>query len=139
MKIYFGGSIRGGREDVDTYLQIISELQHYGEVLTEHIGDAALGSMGETGLSDSQIHDRDINWLLESDVVVCEVTNPSLGVGYEIGIAVERGKKVLCLYRENDLKKEGKRLSGMISGCDKVILKKYEYLEEVKDLFRNVF
>ena len=31
--------------------------------------------------------------------IVAEVTQPSLGVGYEIGRAVAMGKKILCLYR----------------------------------------
>ncbi len=32
-------------------------------------------------------------------MVVAEVTQPSLGVGYEIGRAVAMGKPILCLYR----------------------------------------
>lgn len=32
MKIYFAGSIRGGREDVALYLQIINYLKNFGEV-----------------------------------------------------------------------------------------------------------
>lgn len=39
IKIYFAGSIRGGREDAAFYHQIIALLVKYGEVLTEHIGD----------------------------------------------------------------------------------------------------
>jgi hypothetical protein len=39
IKIYFAGSIRGGREDAAFYHQIIALLIEYGEVLTEHIGD----------------------------------------------------------------------------------------------------
>ena len=31
--------------------------------------------------------------------IVAEVTQPSLGVGYEIGRGVEMGKKILCLFR----------------------------------------
>ena len=31
--------------------------------------------------------------------IVAEVTQPSLGVGYEIGRAVAMGKRILCLYR----------------------------------------
>ena len=42
MKIYFAGSIRGGRNDVDLYLQIIEHLKQYGEVLTEHVGNKKL-------------------------------------------------------------------------------------------------
>ena len=38
MKIYFAGSIRGGRDDAEIYSQIIEFLQGYGQVLTEHVG-----------------------------------------------------------------------------------------------------
>ena len=31
--------------------------------------------------------------------LVAEVTQPSLGVGYEIGRAIENKKKILCLFR----------------------------------------
>ena len=114
MKIYFAGSIRGGRQDVDLYLQIITYLQTKGEVLTEHIGSAALSTLGEDGVTDKFIHDRDIDWLLASDVIVAEVTNASLGVGYELGRAYEHRKKVLCLYRPQ----QEKKLSAMIRGSN---------------------
>ena len=47
MKIYFSGSIRGGRDDAKIYHQIITYLKNFGEVLTEHIGDSSLDSSGE--------------------------------------------------------------------------------------------
>jgi hypothetical protein len=56
----------------------------HGTVLTEHFGDPALTDAGES-LDDRFIHDRDIAWLRQADVLVAEVTTPSLGVGYEIG------------------------------------------------------
>lgn len=111
-KIYFGGSISGGRGDQAIYGQIIALLKQHGNVLTEHFGDASLTAAGET-LADRDIHDRDLNWLQEADVLVAEVTTPSLGVGYEIGRAVEWGKRIICLYRPSP----GRRLSGMIAGC----------------------
>ena len=37
--------------------------------------------------------------LLWLQVVVAEVTRPSLGVGYELGRAVAMNKKILCLFR----------------------------------------
>ena len=37
-KIYFCGSIRGGRDDAEIYARIIKYLQAYGQVLTEHVG-----------------------------------------------------------------------------------------------------
>ena len=32
-------------------------------------------------------------------VIIAEVTQPSLGVGFELGQAVALGKKILCLFR----------------------------------------
>ena len=133
MKIYFAGSIRGGRDDLDYYIEIINYLKNYGIVLTEHIGDAKLTSFGENNTTDEYIHDRDMDWLLNSDVMVAEVTNPSIGVGYEIGRAIENGKKVICLYR----KKEGKRLSAMIAGSNELILEKYSDIESAKKIIKN--
>ena len=132
MKIYFAGSIRGGRNDAEIYSQIIEFLQGYGQVLTEHIGENDLNEMGESSLSDQEIHDRDMNWLLESDLMVAEVTNPSLGVGYEIGRAIEANKKIICLFRES----EDKRLSAMIIGAN-VELFKYSNFNEIKNSLKQ--
>ncbi|KAK5622032.1 hypothetical protein CRENBAI_011986 [Crenichthys baileyi] len=196
MKIYFCGSIRGGRSDLQLYQRIVHELHKYGSVLTEHVGSAELsdtdlvednipqspvlssppvlspfspvpcsshrqveaqdafscgsvkvcvqqsressrfqlsdkeeppgllyhqsqrdsdeeGEEGTTG-GDRDIHDRDVDWLQQSDVVVAEVTQPSLGVGYELGRAVDmKKKKTLCLFRPSS----GRTLSAMIRGA----------------------
>jgi len=128
MKIYFAGSIRGGREDAALYQQIIDYLKSFGEVLTEHIGDPKLTDLGDDGPTDRYIHDRDLEWLQSADVLVAEVTTFSMGVGYEIGRAVESGKKVLCLFRPDS----GKNLSAMIAGCPNLELVKYRNLDEVK-------
>jgi len=128
MKIYFAGSIRGGREDAALYLQIIEYLKNFGEVLTEHVGDPKLTALGDDGPSDQYIHDRDLEWLQASDVLVAEVTAVSMGVGYEIGRAVESGKRVLCLFRPDS----GKSLSAMIAGCPNLEVNKYQNLDEAK-------
>ena len=134
MKIYFAGSIRGGRDDAKIYAQIIELLQNYGEVLTEHIGSEKLIDKGEPNLSDKEIHDRDMKWLLESDIMVAEVTNPSLGVGYEIGRAIEEKKKVICLYRKSN----NKRLSAMISGNINITKNYYNSVRDLKQKLSNL-
>ena len=135
MKIYFAGSISGGRHDAALYLEIIELLKNYGVVLTEHVGDQGLESMGEDGRVDHYIHDRDMDWLLQSDVIVAEVTTPSLGVGYEIGRAIENGIETICLYRPQ----ENKRLSAMIAGSDGVKLIEYESVDDLKTEFIRLF
>lgn len=37
-KVYFAGSIRGGRTDAGMYARIISYIQQTDTVLTEHVG-----------------------------------------------------------------------------------------------------
>lgn len=128
MKIYFAGSIWGGREDAELYAQIIQHLKTFGDVLTEHIGDPSLSSAGDDGPNDRFIHDRDLDWLKTSDVLVAEVTTVSMGVGYEIGRAVESGKPVLCLYRPSS----HKNLSAMIAGSSDLTLVNYQKLNEAK-------
>lgn len=127
MKIYFAGSISGGRDDAVLYQRIIALLAEYGEVLTEHVGDAGLTPTGEGGLSDEAIYERDVMWLADADVVVAEVTVPSHGVGYEIGRAEASGKRVLCLHRP----RAGWRLSAMLAGNPALRCEVYESVEEL--------
>jgi 2'-deoxynucleoside 5'-phosphate N-hydrolase len=134
MKIYFAGSIKGGREDTKIYTEIINYLKKFGEVLTEHIGDVNITSEGEEKTAEF-IHDRDIKWINEADVVVAEVTTPSLGVGYELGRTVDTDKKVLCLFRNNSEKK----LSAMVAGNKNFIVKNYSTIEDVKNILDQWF
>ena len=128
MKIYFAGAIRGGREDAKLYEKILIYLARKGRVLTEHVGDQNIDSMGEKGGIDTHIYRRDMKWLKSADIIVAEVTTPSLGVGYELGIAEQLKKPILCLYRPS----EGKRLSAMVKGNKIFTCRKYNNLTEVK-------
>ncbi|KAM6183624.1 5-hydroxymethyl-dUMP N-hydrolase [Erethizon dorsatum] len=112
--LYFCGSIRGGRQDQALYARILSRLRRFGVVLTEHVAAAGLSEQGEEPPgADKLIHDRDLAWLQQADMVVAEVTQPSLGVGYELGRAVALNKPVLCLFRPES----GRVLSAMIRGA----------------------
>ena len=129
MDVFFSGSIRGGRSDVDLYAELIDIVEQYGTVLTEHVGTEGVEeSEAEAGLDDGDIHDQDVAWLDEADAVVAEVTTPSLGVGYEIGRAVAWDKPVCALYRpgaEHDL-------SAMVRGNDAVRVVEYNSPEGVE-------
>jgi 2'-deoxynucleoside 5'-phosphate N-hydrolase len=135
MKIYFAGSIRGGREDKEIYLQIIEYLSEYGKVLTEHVGSQNINDFGESNLSDNQIYNRDISWLQEADVMIAEVSTPSLGVGYEIGKAEEMNKKILCLYRSQ----QEKKLSAMINGSSNLKVVEYNKTEDMRRAVDSFF
>ncbi|XP_067278727.1 5-hydroxymethyl-dUMP N-hydrolase [Pseudorasbora parva] len=134
MNIYFCGSIRGGRQDVNVYQRIVKKLQQFGQVLTEHVSCDSLSEKGEDGAldGDKAIHDRDLEWLIMSDVIVAEVTQPSLGVGYELGRAVAMNKRVLCLFRPSS----GKVLSAMIRGAStNSLFRVQDYTEDEVESF----
>jgi len=134
MKIYFAGAIRGGREDVALYLELVELLKAYGTVLTEHVADEHLTSLGES-TDDRMIHDRDLAWLREADCLVAEVTTPSLGVGFEIAKATEWGLRVLCLFRPDSCR----ALSALIAGDDQVTVRQYQTPDEAKQIFERFF
>ena len=68
-----------------------------------------------------------MNWLLQSDIMIAEVTNPSLGVVYEIGRAIENNKKIICLFREN----KNHKLSAMIRGANQLVCINYSNFDDL--------
>lgn len=133
MKIYFAGSIRAGRDDAAIYETMIKWLRSYGEVLTEHVGNPALSAAGDDGPDNRYIHDRDMAWLTSCNLVIAEVTIPSLGVGYELGLATALKKPVLCLYR----KTAGWTLSAMIGGSPGIQTAEYSSIDEAKRIMEE--
>jgi len=112
--IYFCGSKFGGRQDEVLYNILFDKLEKYGEVIKPFDPEKGINQLGSRSDNRLSMHDRDVELLNMCDVLVAEVTHPSLGVGYEIGRGVEMGKPVLCLYRPQPRKK----LSGMLRGMD---------------------
>lgn len=125
-KIYFAGSIRGGRVDAVLYKQIIDYINKTDEVLTEHVGDMNL-SLQENGRSkDACIYNRDMNWMRQCDLVVAECTCPSLGVGYELASAERLGKPVYIFYDHSKTE-----LSAMLTGDPYFHIYAYKDKEEI--------
>jgi 2'-deoxynucleoside 5'-phosphate N-hydrolase len=133
MKIYFAGAIRGGRSAAALYYEMIQYLQSFGTVLTEHVGDMELTEQGDDGPDDPAIHDRDMAWLRDCDLIVAEVTLPSLGVGYELGWACALDKPILCLYRPDI----GKKLSAMVAGSNAIVIALYSDMDQAKEIIRQ--
>jgi len=99
VEIYFSCSITGGRHDQKTYAGIVDFLSKQGhQVLTAHLAGEHV--VEEENLVDAEdVYRRDVNWVESCDALVAEVSTPSHGVGYEIALALLRGKAVLCCYR----------------------------------------
>ncbi|XP_078001031.1 putative 2'-deoxynucleoside 5'-phosphate N-hydrolase 1 [Glandiceps talaboti] len=132
--IIFCGSIRGGRQDSALYAKIIEELKAYGNVLSDHVGS---NQPEQADADDKSIREKDLKLMDAADVVVTEVTQPSLGVGYDIGRAEMKNKKLLCLFRPSS----GRQLSGIVRGAHNgttFVVKDYEE-DDMPDVLKEYF
>ena len=134
MKIFFSHRMLNERGNANLCRQIVSLLGEYGEVLTEQISEEGMITRSQ-GMDPAYIFEQDIDWLHDADVVVAEVSTPSLGVGYEIGLAQSLEKRILCLYREQ----EDKGLSTMISGNRYLSIAQYESIDDIDVSLKDFF
>lgn len=135
MKFYFAGAIRAGRENIEIYIKINELLKKYGVVLDKHVANPNVNKMEEK-LTLEEIYDRDINWIKECDMVVAEVSTPSLGVGYELSYAENVGKRIICICDNNT------NISAMIGGNRYFELIKYndsdDLLSKLEDKLNSI-
>ena len=124
MKVYFAGSIRGGRQDAELYRKVIAALKEKHQVFTEHVGDLSLSTVEDKG--DQAIYEQDTAWLRECNVVVAECTQVSLGVGYELAYAEAHGKEVHIFYRPKET-----QLSAMLAGNERFHIHRYDDEAEI--------
>ena len=110
MRIYFSGAIAGGRDNLPVYRHIVARLKSLGHsVPTEHVADPNVLD-DERVVAPRAVYERDVAWINESQAMIADISTPSLGVGYEIACALQRGVPTLCVYRE------GLFVSKMITG-----------------------
>lgn len=127
MIVYCAGAIKGDISYQNYYKEIISIVKSFDHTA---ISDLNKEFKEQEAISDKQIYERDINWLKESDIMIAEVSGPSLGVGYEIAYALNVIKiPVLALLHSGV-----RRISAIIAGCtsDLIILKEYNNPEQIR-------
>ncbi len=125
-KVYFAGSIRGGRTDAALYRRIIDYIGRTDRVMTEHVGRPELNLLEQGRNLDAAIYDQDTAWLLEADLLIAECTCPSLGVGYELAYAEKCGKPCYLFYDRTKT-----QLSAMLTGDPYFTVVPYEREEEI--------
>ena len=133
-KIYFGCSIAGGRDHAHLYGDLVESIKAArAQVLSELFADKILKPGVGMNLDPNFVWQRDINWVQEADGLIMEVTQPSLGVGYEIAKAEEWGKPILALFYSPS----GLRLSPMINGSPSVTVFEYKNLSEAQSVITS--
>lgn len=131
MNIYFSCSITGGRQDEPIYRALVDDLLMHGHMVpTAELADANITQL-EDVITAEEVYTRDTAWVLGCDVLIAEVSTPSHGVGYEIALALQHQKPILCCYQR------GRRVSKMILGNDNPLLRLHAY-ETVPQLLEGV-
>jgi len=135
-KIFFSCSMRGGfsrltQEELRKIPDIIEELGLM--VISRHQTSENFEEI-ESRLTEQEIHNRDYRWLTEADLVIAEITNPSLGVGAEIADAVNLGIPVLCVYKQE----YEHRISAYVCGKACVVCRAYLDYEELSIIRREL-
>ena len=126
MKIYFSGSMYGGRQKLDTYKKLINELEKYGEVLNKEVADDDV-LIEEQNMLDNEIFENLENELNKTDLVFAELTVTSLGVGYEIGYADSHNKRIIGIYDKNITPK----ITTMLRGNKRLKIIPYTDINEI--------
>jgi nucleoside 2-deoxyribosyltransferase len=133
MKIYFSGSIYGGRQKLETYKKLIEELQKYGEVLNPEVADDSILE-DEQKVSDYETFENLKKEMNQADVIFGEFTIPSLGVGYEIGYADSHNKKIIGIYDKTVTSK----ITTMFRGNKNLKIIPYTNINEIIDNLERI-
>ncbi|WP_244603341.1 nucleoside 2-deoxyribosyltransferase [Methanococcoides sp. NM1] len=116
-----------------TYQFICGYLRRNGhEVLSWHVAHDGV-EMTESLMSESQIYERDMGFLKESECMIAEVSLASTGVGYEVCSAINKGIPILCVHRPDT------NVSAMILGNTNgnATVKEYSNTEELEVILRE--
>lgn len=101
MKIYFTGALSGKPRYLENFQAIVSHLKARGnKVFSEHI----LTEGKEKQVRQQTAEDREnvykdlFNKIRASDLVVAEISTPSVSIGHEITNALEMSKPVIIMH-----------------------------------------
>jgi 2'-deoxynucleoside 5'-phosphate N-hydrolase len=114
LKVYLAASMRGAGDGKGWgYLKELAAIvTSLGHIPMNEVCANAAPKVKAAGKGDDHLYNRDMAWLGIADCLLSEVTYPSLGVGYEIAVAIREQKiPVLALYQ-----KSAPELSAMLKG-----------------------
>lgn len=129
MKILFVASIQGKADRLEDYQMVVDSLkQTTNEVISDHVMKYTQEDL-DSWSEDQKInfHKKLFDYIKKCDMVVGEVSYPSVSVGYLISMALDLGKPTILLYKG---KSEPNLLSSLVS--DKLQVLNYNSKAELE-------
>ena len=150
MKAYFTASLRGKQDYEINYRAIVEGLGKLGyKVFAGHIlnVNAATKAASQTNEEKKEFYKELLGWVKAADIVVAEISYPSVSVGHEISFALELGKVVLVLHTKDNSSillegSDDKRLMMVCYSLDnlyKILPKAVEDARQASDVRFNFF
>lgn len=142
--IYFSGSTQAlpmplKRTGLDAYSQLVCFLETLGAVKTA----SALFAKDQSSSTDVEksqfFYEQICSLIRNADLVIVEVSTPSLRVGYEIAYAEAFSKPVLTLQNRKSLLYEDQPLSPFLRGNQRITICTYEHTDEAIAQCRSFF
>jgi 2'-deoxynucleoside 5'-phosphate N-hydrolase len=100
--IYLACTVRGDRGAIAAVRSVADFLERQGHsVLTRHLLTDDVDD-AESAMSEQDVFERDMRWLIAADLLIAEASGSSFGVGFEVGYVLGRaeqtGQRVLLLH-----------------------------------------
>ena len=83
-------------------------------------------------LNSNEIYLRDLNAIKSADVVIAEITKPSIGVGMEIMLAKTFAKRIICISQK-------KKFSKFLVGTPDITIIHYSSMINLSKKLRSEF
>jgi len=130
--IYFSAAGNGNPSQLATYQTIMTIIKSLGnQVLSEYEGEAS-----ETPIPGSDPYQRNMERLKHSDLVVAEVSEPSVSLGFEIAYALHRQMPVIALFSKN----ASQRLNPLIASHQSRLIRVFPYTpSELEEILQKIF
>lgn len=132
MIVYCAGAIKGDSSYRESYQEVINIVKQEGHTALSEVNPDFQSNFP---LNIKQVFQRDIKWIEKSNLMIAEISGPSLGVGFEISYGLYvREIPVLALYDA-----EVEKVSAMITGCDSELLyvKSYTNSQELGEIIKS--
>lgn len=103
MKIYFTVSLSQSTSQIQTISKrIVDQLNHLGHKnLHETIFEKNSEYYKNQSEEDSLMEQKNLTrWKNEADIIIIDVTKPSIGIGQELAYSLSLNKPVICLFNE---------------------------------------
>lgn len=100
MTVYFTASIKGKKQYLESYQRIVQEVQNLGHtIIADHILETSEQHVTlESSEQRQTFHKKLDQWIQSADCVIAETSFPSISVGFEIALALQKRKPVMILY-----------------------------------------